>query len=265
MDTGRIRFTSVKSTNDPSEFLFGQTIVDRALGEMDSLLSHQRKVISLCKKAILERYFKAFVFCMSEALDDEADVGELSQWRLYGSNGRGIALVIDINSEGRREQIIKLGSIPRKVVYGATDGLRLVKDEVLAFFSRCENLAVEGKDFLTDNPDVYADHLAGTLFWLPSVIKHKAYRHEREVRLVRGDVGEQAGNPLVFNEKNSIRRPAIELPFSELELDQHLSPIIRVIIGPSGDQPAIEDSIKFYLEARNRKLEVVRSDIPYRV
>jgi len=94
MDTGRIRFTSVKSTNDPSEFLFGQTIVDRALGEMDSLLSHQRKVISLCKKAILERDFKAFVFCMSEALDDEADVGELSQWRLYGSNGRGIALVM---------------------------------------------------------------------------------------------------------------------------------------------------------------------------
>jgi hypothetical protein len=133
MDTGRIRFTSVKSTNDPSEFLFGLSIVNRALEEMDNLQAHQRKVVSLCKDAILSRDFKAFVFCMSEALDDEANVGELSQWRLYGSNGRGIALVIDTHSEYRREQIVRLGSIPRKVVYGLTDGLRLVKTEVSAF------------------------------------------------------------------------------------------------------------------------------------
>jgi Protein of unknown function (DUF2971) len=264
MDTGRIRFTSVKSTNDPSEFLFGRLIVDRALGEVEDLLAHQRKVVSLCKERISERDFKAFVFCMSEAVDDEADVGELSQWRLYGSNGRGIALVIDVNSEIRRNQIIKLGSRPRKVVYGQSDGLDLVRAEVLSFFNRCEELSNEAKGFLTDNPELCADYLASVLFWLPSVIKHKAYRHEREVRLVRGDIGEQSGNPLVFNERNFIRRPAIELPFSETLSTQHSSPITRVIIGPSGDQSAIEDSIKFYLQARNWKLEVVRSDIPYR-
>lgn len=88
------------------------------------------------------------------------------------------------------------------------------------------------------------------------------------MRLVRGDIGEQSGNPLVFIEKNSIRRPAIELAISETgdgEVTLHSSPLTRVIIGPSEDQSAIEDSIRFFLQARKWELEVVRSDIPYRV
>jgi hypothetical protein len=65
-------------------------------------------------------------------------VGELSQWRLYGADGRGIAIVIDANSEKRRIQIEKLASLPRKVVYGVSDGLKLVKNEVQSFLNGLE-------------------------------------------------------------------------------------------------------------------------------
>jgi hypothetical protein len=269
MDTARLRFTSVKSTNDPSEFLFGRSIVERALTELiEDVQPHERKMVSNCWQSVEHKDFRAFVFCMSEASDDEAEVGELSQWRLYGANGRGIALVIDTMTAARRDQIIKFASLPRRVVYGEPDSIELVKSEARAFLRGIQSLPSQTRDHLADNPKLGSDYLANALFWLPSVIKHKAYRHEREVRLVRGDVGEPSGNPLVFFERNSIRRPAIELAISELTGEHpnsyHSTPISRVIIGPSGDQSAIEDSIKFFLEARNWKLEVLRSDIPYR-
>ena len=70
MDTGRLRFTSAKSTNDPSEFLFGRAVVDRALREiLGDLGPSEREVVSACQAEIARRDFRAFVFCMSEAAE----------------------------------------------------------------------------------------------------------------------------------------------------------------------------------------------------
>ncbi|RWC93418.1 MAG: DUF2971 domain-containing protein [Mesorhizobium sp.] len=269
MDTSRLRFTSVKSTNDPSEFSYGREIVARGLKEaLDGAAPVERTWIAGCIERLRDQNFRAFVFCMSEAVDDEAEVGELSQWRLYGADGRGIALVIDTSTEARRNQLLRLTSRPRRVMYGDADGLGLVKKEIRGFLDGIPTLSPATRELLAAEPESAAAYLCNRVFWLPSVIKHKAYRHEREVRLIRGDIGEQAGNPLVFYDKSTIRRPAIELPIAEqageAPDEYNLSPIARVIIGPSGDQAAIEDSIRFFLEARKWRLTVSRSDIPYR-
>lgn len=269
MDTGRLRFTSAKSTNDPSEFLFGKEIVDRALEEIiPELNARDQQVVSECKTDLPNRDFRAFVFCMSEALENEEAVGELSQWRLYGGDGRGIALVFDVSDSIRRSLMETQGSIPRKVIYGEEEGLALVKDEIKAYFAGIGQLPKSELDQLYRENMTNAGYLGNRLFWLPSVIKHKAYSHEREVRLIRGDIGERAGNPLIFTERGSIRRPAIELPmclaYNQPPHDFNYSTICKIIIGPSGDQSAIEDSIKFYLEARNYRIPVLKSNIPYR-
>lgn len=269
MDTGRLRFTSAKSTNDPSEFVFGREIVSRALTEIaaESAADTRRHLLEV-DAALAAQDFRAFVFCMSEAVEDEAHVGELSQWRLYGADGRGVALVIDVSSADKLDMLTRLCSLPRRVVYGDADGLELVKSEIRTFFRGLPSLPKSTLDYLDQSPMATQGYLLNSVFWLPSVIKHKAYRHEREVRLIRGDIGQHAGNPLVFYERGSIRRPAIELPVSELvergHQQIHSSPISAVIIGPSGDQSAIHDSIRYFLEARNWNLTVHRSDIPYR-
>ena len=265
----KLRLTSVKSTNDPSEFLFGKMIIERALKEtLEAAHKDHQKILELALNGLSIRDFRAFVFCMSEAVEDEADVGELSQWRLYGADGRGVALVFDISTPANKDKLVNLVSIPRRVVYGEVDGLMLAKQEITAFLDGIATLPADTRDYLAKNAMGAAGYLANCVFWLPSVIKHKAYRHEREVRLVRGDIGEHVGNPLIFYEKGSIRRPAIELPIAETigvspNFYQH-SPISKIIIGPSGDQAAIEDSIRFFLDAKGWHTPVVRSDIPYR-
>ena len=269
MDTARLRFTSVKSTNDPSEFLFGKDVLDRALLEaLEGATAAERSIINEAILSAKTQDFRAFVFCMSEALGDEAEVGELSQWRLYGADGLGIGLVFDVSNSQRQNLLQRLTSIPRLVTYGEADGMALVKQEIRAFLDGIHTLPADTQTYLRENPSAAGGYLSNCIFWLPSVIKHKAYRHEREVRLIRGDIGESAGNPLVFYEKGLIRRPAIELPISDFSENSpqshHASPIRKVIIGPSGDQSAIEDSIRFFLEARNWNLEIARSDIPYR-
>jgi len=269
MDSGRLRFTSARSTNDPSEFNFGLDVVRAALKEPEiDLRPNELKWFEEALTSLDSREFRAFVFCMSEAKEDEANVGELSQWRLYGADGRGVALVFDVSLPQKMLMLKRATSVPRKVLYGATAGKKLVRAELHRFISAVRNAPPEAREHAKINPIGMAGYIRNVVFWLPSVIKHQAYRHEREVRLVRGDIGSESGNPLTFFERSGIRRPAIELQLAE-EVSEPSpahrdSPISHIVIGPSGDQGAIADSIKYFLEARGWNIGVRKSDIPYR-
>lgn len=265
IESGRLRFTSSRSTNDPSEWTFGSALIKRALKELpDELPDAQAQLIRSALSMASASHFQAFIFCMSEAIEDEAEVGELSQWRLYGRNGRGVALVID----PAPSQLGGYGMIPRRVIYGEDGALALVKEQVRAFLDGLETLPPAAKEYAANSPMALHGYLSNVVFWLPSVMKHRAYRHEREVRFVRGDVGEWVGNPLHFYERSSIRRPGLELAFAArtgtYPNDYVVSPITRVIIGPSGDQAAIEDSLRYFLSAQKQSFDIRRSDIPYR-
>lgn len=265
-ESARLRFTSARSTNDPSEFLFGENVVAEALKRLaPKERGRGREIIESCVQEFPTRTFQPFVFCMSEVSDEEEEtVGELSQWRLYGSDGRGIAIVFDVSQASMMRRLRDFASYPRRVVYGEAEGANLVEAEVRDFLVRVTDSG-EADNF---NPRQLGAYLGNKVFWLPSVIKHKAYRHEREVRLIRGDIGEHAGNPLVFFEKHGVQRPSIERSISEIVGDppneRHRSPICRVIVGPSSDQSAIEDSIRYFLAARRWEVPITRSDIPYR-
>lgn len=265
-ETARLRFTSARSTNDPSEFLFGESIVAKALRSLvDEERGRNKSILKACEREFPTRAFQPFVFCMSEVSDDEEEtVGDLSQWRLYGADGLGIAIVFDATQARMMRSLRDFASYPRRVVYGEPDGVELVRTEVRDLLLKFADDAI----ISAITPEQLGPYLGNKVFWLPSVIKHKAYKHEREVRLIRGDIGEHAGNPLVFFDKKGVQRPSIERSISEIvgapPNDRHDSPICRVIVGPSSDQSAIEDSIKYYLTARRWSVPITRSDIPYR-
>lgn len=265
---GIFRFTSAKSTNDPSEFEFGLDVVRKTLEEMEGQHTglHQQ-VLRSGLQQLATRDFNAFIFCLSEMQDPEEEhVGELNQWRLYGANGRGVAIVFNLAyNEIQGETFADRASLPRRVVYGEEEGSALVRGEVRQFLSHVPlttNTNAPPTDFWM------ASALLNTVFWLPSVIKHKAYQHEREVRFIRGDIGAWVGNPVKFVEKNGIKQPYIERTLSKLILpypnQRHDGPIVRVIVGPSADQAAVYDSLKYYLDKHCWKIGLSKSDIPYR-
>lgn len=267
--SGRLRFTSAKSTNDPSEFVFGQEVVSQAIDKaFKEHGSGPYNLLKGCREKFMKRDFRAFVFCMSEAVGSEEEIGELSQWRLYGADGRGVGLVFDTASTKDHDALMAAGSLPRRVVYGASEGAEVAKRQIERYLNKIGSASADLKSYLDATPGNAQGFLINWLFWLPSVIKHEAYQHEREVRLIRGDVGDAAGNPLVFFERGGIQRPAIERQIGELvgkPPDQRIeSPLKGVIIGPSSDQPALVDSIKYYSQANRWDLSVARSDIPYR-
>lgn len=267
--SGRLRFTSAKSTNDPSEFVFGREVVAAAIDAAVKLHgSGPYDILKGCRDTFLARDFRAFVFCMSESLGNEETIGELSQWRLYGADGRGVGLVFDTSKKSSYDALVDSGSIPRRVVYGQAEGLNVAARQIDRFIKQIDQLPQHSKEFLEACPLNAQAYLINCLYWLPSVIKHEAYQHEREVRLIRGDVGEQAGNPLVFFERGGIQRPAIERQVGELVGDfpdvRIASPLQKIIIGPSSDQPALYDSIYYYSQANRWLLDISKSDIPYR-
>jgi len=258
----KLRFTSAKNTNDPSEFEFGATVVERALDIcIGRLTGPDKQLVQAALNNFRYRQFTAFIFCACEADDDEWDVGELSQWRLYGADGHGVAFALDLTANGH------LG-IPRKVLYGESAGVEFACAEIdrfVAFLNSAPPRLLVGPDPRIPIP--HNEYLLNMLFWVPAVIKHRAYRHEREVRLVRGDLHNQSAYEMKFVGKG-IRKPVVDLPLYVWRGNEAhkypVGPLRHLIAGPSADQRALEDSLAHFMTLHKAVYPVKRSDIPYR-
>jgi hypothetical protein len=265
VESGKIRFTSSRSTNDPSESIYGEQIVGAALKTFAKKLPEPEQIY-MADRGKYRSDFNAFVFCMTEATEEEEQVGELSQWRLYGADGKGVALVFDVSwPEQNIEMLCSLAGWPRKVVYGEATGTALVHAVLDRFFSGVREMSDEHRQCIKREFGAFRSYVNNSIFWLPSVIKHPAYKHEREVRLICSGPNK---DPVTFFERGGIKRPAIDRPIAYLPTESpdqlHFTPIRRVIIGPSGDQPAIHDSVEHFLRVHRWLLDIRRSDIPYR-
>lgn len=272
LENKTLQLTSIRSMNDPSEYEYGLAVVRRALSSPPDAFSDQEKILlSKCIPALDRREFQAFAFCMCEADDDDLVHGELSQWRLYGANGRGVALRFNrhyplgqVNS-----WMTDLIGIARKVLYGEEEGRKIIFSEIREFLDAAKK---ELGSSVTFDQFGFDELIVNTIFWLPSVIKHPAYRHERETRIVRGDIGAWVGNPVRFL-NGAIRRPVIYLPAGVGHKVDHgggrmvlhwYSPLCGVMIGPSADQLAVHDSVANFARAHDWGLELQRSLVPYR-
>ena len=271
-DTGKVRFTSIRSTNDPSEFINGRRLLENTLIEIrKNYKTYEKAFDNWSLNNSLDNY-QGFIFCTSMATDDDEDVGDLNQWRLYGSNGLGIAFVINSEIITPLGNLNSYMAVPRKVIYDKEEAMALITSQVSDFFEDFESLPLETIDWLREDDLNFQAYLSNRLYWLPAVFKHKAYKNEKEVRFIRHDIGESAGNKVFFPENNTIRKPTIEISIAErrgeIPNERMYCPIESIIIGPSADQDAVEDSIRQFLKMKNYILEtqikIKRSDIPYR-
>lgn len=90
-----LRFTSAGSLNDPSEWNYGMDVVKKAYSKSlphwnEKESEYWSSMVNLDGSPIIKEKRRVFVFCCSQLQVADLNNGELSQWRLYGDDGRGL-------------------------------------------------------------------------------------------------------------------------------------------------------------------------------
>ena len=265
LNSGEIRCSDTSYLNDPSEIQYGIDIFYK-LAEDPSCPDDVRTLVNQMKSFIDEAavQYNTSYFCSSFSSKEN----DLSQWRAYGDNGRGLCLVFD----GPKLEV-KFRSFSRpsaifqnfKVSYDRSR-LEKVYTELLG-----RNLqALERLDKITDISD--AD-LSGfrELFFIDIFIavahialffKDDAYQSEDEYRLLYGffwPLVDVADLPKITKENRSYSiSKFIQFPWRESSV------LKRVIVGPNAGKHTEKFAKDCLREFELEGVKVEKSAIPYK-
>jgi hypothetical protein len=265
IESQRLWFTSYLHLNDPSELTHGMNVAHGLLKEIsestgDGLV---KMFCDLVDNLFQHRNFAAvFGFYIASLSSAENDLG---QWRAYADNGRGFALglaphlfeAIETPHPKPTEHIVM------PVVYGnATDKRYRAAIEAAAGIVQSNRPHLRDKKIAIPFMREMATRLiAGQLIGISLGVKHEAYSHEREVRLII--LGTQ------HSQKDDVRtriRGSEIVPYMESSLPlRDKDGIFEIVLGPAAG-PSAKDAVQrllqsFGIDPNNRIRE---SGIPYR-
>ena len=198
------------------------------------------KVIDLFTHENMSGAFGFFIGSFSRELD------HLGQWRTYGSNGRGFSLGLAPHlfhvEQGHRKPHENVFVAP--VVYGnkprdnitcpRSKAIRIVGETVEHAADLMEDRSI-GKPFLDEMATAL---MASQMIFNSLTIKHEAYWHESEVRLII--IGHENLTPYISTRS---RRGDI-VPFIKSDmLIQANGSVVEVVVGPSAPDSA-EDGVR---------------------
>jgi len=195
------------------------------------------------------------------------DRNDLGQWRAYADNGRGFALglaphlfeAVDTANPQPTEYVVM------PVVYGEKEA----EPRYRAAIETAAGIVQANRAHLIDKKvgiaflRTMADELiAGQLIGTSLLVKHEAYSHKKEVRLVILGVRDTQ-KPYI---KTRIRGSEI-VPFIEGDMPlRDKDGIVEIVVGPAAAPPA-KDAVKSLLQSFGVELgdRIKDSGIPYRV
>jgi hypothetical protein len=263
-------FTSYTHLNDPSEIAYGMNIASELLSEIGQASDPRvglfcNMVNDLFTHENLRGAFGFFIASFSRERDD------LGQWRAYGDNGRGFALglaphLFAITDKHDRKPHENIFVAP--VVYGR-EAARQHHMPAIEQALRIVGSAIESAADIMDDRNVgmpFFDEMgkaliASQLIFNSLTIKHEAYKHEQEVRLII--VGEH--KYLMPYIATRSRRGDI-VPFIKSDMTIHeKGSIDEIVVGPAA-APCAEDGVCALLRPFNNAADSIvrRSTIPYR-
>ncbi len=259
----RIWFTSYLHLNDPSELIYGMDIVHRllkAIGEG----AHDGLVKMFCEMVddlFQHRKFNdIFGFYIASFSRDRNDLG---QWRAYADKGRGFALglaphlfqAVDMANPKPTEYVV----VP--VVYGEKAAEQRYRVAIKAAAGIVANNRPQENIRIPFLRRMADELIAGQLIITSLTVKHEAYSHEKEVRLVM--LGRRK------NQKPSLRtriRGSEIVPYMEGDIPLRDSDgIIEIVIGPAAVSSA-KDAVHSLLQSLGVEPgdRIKNSGIPYR-
>lgn len=251
VQTGRVWATDIRFLNDPSE---GSYLPERLLSIMGSksgvVTKTEQAIIDGIRAALQKPRWDHSTFCVS--LSRNGDL--LSQWRGYGSFGKGYAVGMELRPHPQLAQYYD-------VVYG-DDGLHELATDLLGLFV---------ESFQKWKDDLY-DDWASTLSVVAKSFKDESYSEEQESRLVCNSSSDDDARferelPLNFRARGSDIVPYISMSHGLLrdEGEEPRLPIKRIIIGPGVDFDRNFPSVTALLKANSyENVEIVPSAIPFR-
>ena len=256
LSTNRLWATDVKFLNDPSE---GQFLSGRIL----SLMRAKEGGLSPIEASIvagialeLAKPPRSALSTLTISFCSDGDL--LSQWRGYGSFGRGYAVGLELSGGCPHPQI----ALSYDVIYGDGESLEVVALDILEIFAKAFE---KWKD---DTFEMGADLLRV----LAHSFKDPSYREEAESRVIASYDGRQdylfsREAPIAFRAQAGNVVPYIPLAFTLMREGDTAPalPIRRIIVGPGVDFERNKSSVLQMLAANGyHGVEVSKSEIPFR-
>ena len=165
-------------------------------------------------------YFRPHICCLSYNYD------QLSQWRGYGNDGKGICIGFNQKYFNQIREIENKEFQVEEVIYDLETQKSMVRDFISKsdFFSFIDKSNINGINGLL---------LTAPILEMGIKFKHNSFCEEQEVRLIHGN-NELAAEPDMFNyrftEDDLISY--IEIPLSSKKINNQEKAINEIIIGP---------------------------------
>ncbi|MCG6146605.1 DUF2971 domain-containing protein [Leptospira bandrabouensis] len=250
--SGELWATHASFLNDSQEIIHALNLINTIFRKLISENNNDNILKSFIEN--LKNYYShhhhrdLFLISFSEKKDD------LNQWRSYSNNGKGVCLVFD--SEEFTE-IKAYNSIQfAKIIYNEDDQQKCIEQIINESCSTHRSNDLDTAD---------ASLLCRSLLdFLVTIIKHKAYKEEQEVRLILPNSHlEGMMDPLIhFRHKNNLLIPYI--PISNGKHPAKITALKKVIIGPTANSELTKRSIDMLFRIKNCNVETAFSEIPYR-
>ncbi len=251
IDSGEIWLSNVSFLNDRRELLYGLDAAakvikdftsDRAYGEWHKPLN---RILARLKAGKIPNTYAA-CFC------EKSDI--LSQWRGYGGNEQGIAIVLDRRKLSRVLEATKATLFP--IVYGQLKSADQITQDLSENLDDIEKAANKG-DYSNDEKEQEAYSVICRL--LPQ-FKHIGFSDECEWRIV-------IQHSTLRSSVNFRANANVMVPYLKQSLDEGgLLPIEYIRVGPGREQELTKRSVELYLESKGYlDTEVKISSVPYRL
>lgn len=267
VETGQLWASSARHLNDFREFVL-------TLDAFDTYLAARlaRSDSSPGARGMVERFIAdianiranetTFIACFSEWGDD------LSQWRAYGREG---GYAIGFSTRALFDHAAQHGFYGGPCIYDEDHQRILVSESVEARIGMHEanpehtarnprlSTPAAREEATRQDFEFWARSFPERVIQVASAIKHPAFRHENEWRLVRLP-------PVRAVEAHRIRGPFL-VPYQTIPIRRHPAgpPITEIIIGPSMDKELAARGARSLLARHGLDPAIVReSEVPYR-
>jgi hypothetical protein len=303
--SGNIYATDVRFLNDSEEFIHARKVADdlvRETPELGDLYFPLRNTLEWALELIFGSDFldpnsaQIFVASFSDSEDD------LSQWRGYSHGTYGISIAFDLRMfrpPAESDSAVTLAPcvydddekknlIRRALQYFVKESQIKWTDVIQEFLRKhrsgetkpeldqimnLTNAAFSGQEYQTQLKTGLVE-ARKRIIRLAGLLKHRAFHHEKEWRLVLpispNKDKTNLAHPMRFRSTNGSLIPHIEFPLGVTTIPQSTGasptfvlPINDVLLGP-GTSDGAKSAAQAFLESRSVKLIPRHSDVPYR-
>jgi hypothetical protein len=254
-------FTDLFHLNDPSELGFGADIAGDILQERSAGGEAVARFCRWANHVLVKSGGEIFRFYVASFSRKEND---LSQWRAYADDARGVAIGLD-PSLFQVVEASGLSDIEKyfvaRVHYGRDLCMRRVSeaiDQAIGIFGEGIPL-VSSREEEGRFGEALVHQLAAPLLWYAATCKHEAYAHEEETRLLLINDVDMLARHTEARVRGSKLVPYIPVPLRV----RSPGALTKIIVGPASRDLA-EDAVQALLRRFRISTGIVeKSEIPY--